>query len=253
MNNPPHNFAPCLIKEAGDMNASYEVAVTENPANRGPSASGRRKRAAIKHTHFWAPGRTLRIAFLDGDQAFKDATKAAANNWLPHINLKFEFVDGTEGDILISRTPGTYWSMVGTDALLREEGPTMGLSPDMRMPAFFAANVMHEFGHVLGAQHEHQHPEADIPWNKPAVYEAHGVNIEEADENDDYLRDFVDKRYFNRLDASEVSYSPYDRRSIMHYAVRQEWTHGDFKIDLNLVLSEKDKAFMAKAYPYPAE
>ena len=37
--------------------------------------------------------------------------------------------------------------------------------------------------------------------------------------------------------------------SIMHYPVRQEWTHGDFKIDLNLVISEKDKAFMAKAYP----
>ena len=37
------------------------------------------------------------------------------------------------------------------------------------------------------------------------------------------------------------------RLSIMHYPVRQEWTHGDFKIDLNLVISEKDKAFMAKA------
>jgi hypothetical protein len=27
---------------------------------------------------------------------------------------------------------------------------------------------------------------------------------------------------------------------------------GDFRIDLNRVLSEKDKAFMAKAYPHPA-
>lgn len=249
-----NNATPCLIKEAADIHVSYDVAISENPANRRMAAPGRGKRAAIKHTHFWAPGRTLRIAFLDGDQAFKEATIAAANHWLPHINLKFDFVDGEEGDIRISCTPGTYWSTVGTDALLREEGPTMGLSPDMRMPGFFAANVMHEFGHVLGAQHEHQHPEANIPWNKPAVYEAHGGNADDYEEDGDhydYVRDVINQRYFNRLDGNEVRHSPYDPKSIMHYAIRQEWTHGDFKIDLNLVLSEKDKAFMAEAYPYP--
>ncbi|MEB0048755.1 MULTISPECIES: hypothetical protein [unclassified Pseudomonas] len=244
-----NNALACLIKNPDDINASYEVAIGENPANGHTTESRRSKRAVIKHTHYWAAGRTLRIAFLDGDQAFRDATKAAANNWLPHINLKFEFVEGNEGDIRIAVTPGTYWSSIGTDALLETEGPTMGLSPDRLWPAFFAANVMHEFGHVLGAQHEHQHPEADIPWNKKAVYEAHSAD-EFADE-DHYTRTIIDARYFNRLDASEVSYSAYDRLSIMHYAVRQGWTHGDFKIDLNLVLSEKDKAFMAKAYPYP--
>ncbi|MGF6112685.1 hypothetical protein HKK52_14600 [Pseudomonas sp. ADAK2] len=253
-----NNALPCQIKVADDINASYEVAIAENPANRGPTSGSRRnKRAAVKHTHFWAPGRTLRIAFLNGDQAFKDATIAAANNWLPHVNLKFDFVDGETGDIRISCTPGTYWSTVGTDALLQEEGATMGLSPDMRMPAFFAANVMHEFGHVLGAQHEHQHPEVNIPWNKPALYEAHGGNADDYEEDGedddyyDYVRDLIKQRYLNRLDANEVRHSSYDPKSIMHYAIRQEWTHGDFKIDLNLVLSEKDKAFMAEAYPYP--
>ncbi|MGF6130211.1 hypothetical protein QF019_005446 [Pseudomonas frederiksbergensis] len=244
------NEVPCLIIEADDISASYEAAVAENPANRVASASGRGKRAVARHTHFWAPGRTLRIAFLDGDQAFKDATIAAASNWLAHINLKFDFVDGEVGDIRISRTPGTYWSRVGTDALLIEEGPTMGLSPDLRAPAFFAANVMHEFGHVLGAQHEHLHPEATIPWDRGAFYAAHGVD-EHSDE-DHYARSVLDGHYLQRLDASDVRHSTYDPKSIMHYAIRQEWTEGDFKIDLNLVLSEKDKAFMAEAYPYPA-
>jgi len=244
-----NNALPCQIKLADDINASYEVAIAENPANRGASTPGRRKRAAVKHTHFWAPGRTLRIAFLSGDQVFKDATKAAANNWLPHINLKFDFVDGEEGDIRIIVAPGTYWSTVGTDALLHEEGPTMGLSPDMRMPAFFAANVMHEFGHVLGAQHEHQHPEMTIPWNRRKLYEAFGAD-EHADE-DHYMRTMLDERYLKRLDANEVRHSAYDPKSIMHYAIREEWTDDGFKIDLNLVLSEKDKAFMAEAYPYP--
>ena len=47
---------------------------------------------------FWTPGSTLRIAFLNCTQAFKDETIAAASNWLPHINLKFDFVEGEEGE-----------------------------------------------------------------------------------------------------------------------------------------------------------
>ncbi|MFY0730299.1 hypothetical protein J1D76_16240 [Pseudomonas sp. NFX15] len=211
------------------------------------SASSRKKRAVLKHTNFWAPGRTLRIAFLSGDQAFKDAVKAAARHWLPHISVTFNFVEGEQGDIRIASEPGVYFSYIGTNALLVEEGPTMALSPDLNMPQFFAANVMHEFGHALGAEHEHLHPQANIPWNKQAVYAAHDVD-EDAEEGD-YARSVVDNRYFNRLDASEVNYSPYDPLSIMHYRVRQDWTEGDFKIDLNLVLSEQDKAFMTQVYP----
>jgi hypothetical protein len=239
----------CLNEKPTDINTSYQAAIAENPANRHDSHSGRQKRAVARHTKFWAPGRTLRIAFLNGNQAFKDAVKKAADNWLPHVNLKFDFVEGTEGDIRIRSEPGVYWSYIGTNALLETEGPTMLLSPDLRMPGFFAANVMHEFGHALGAEHEHLHPEMNIPWNKQAVYELHGTS--EDDDEDSYIRREVDQRYFNLLDASEVNYSPYDPQSIMHYAIHQEWTHGDFKIHLNLVLSEKDKAFMSKAYPYP--
>jgi len=109
--------------------------------------------------------------------------------------------------------------------------------------------VMHEFGHVLGAQHEHQHPEMTIPWNRRKLYEAFGAD-EHANE-DHYMRTMLDERYLKRLDANEVRHSAYDPKSIMHYAIREEWTDDGFKIDLNLVLSEKDKAFMAEAYPYP--
>ena len=30
--------------------------------------------------------------------------------------------------------------------------------------------VLHEFGHALGAIHEHLSPMADIPWDRDAVY-----------------------------------------------------------------------------------
>ncbi|VVM55785.1 hypothetical protein PS662_01040 [Pseudomonas fluorescens] len=244
----------CHIKKPEDIQASYDIAIAENPANRQTSVTGRKKRAAGKHTYFWAPGRTLRIAFLNGDQSFKDAVKAAVSIWQPYVNLNFEFVGGAEGDIRIKSEAGIYWSYIGTNALTETDQslPTMRLSPDHTLSLkFFNANTLHEFGHVLGAEHEHLHPESTIPWNRQAVYADHGVP-EDADEDHDARR-MVDERYFNLLDASEVAYSPYDPLSIMHYAVRQDWTEGNFKIDLNFVLSEKDKAFMAAIYPFPAQ
>ncbi|MHC8403910.1 zinc metalloprotease [Pseudomonas sp. TMB3-21] len=246
----------CQVKTPLDPDAAYQVAIAENPANRSDSAPGRKKRAVGKHARFWAPGRTLRVAFLNGDQEFKEAVKSAVENWQPHINLNLEFVEGTEGDIRIRCQQGVYWSYIGTDALTVTDQslPTMALATDYQhSKKYFVANATHEFGHVLGAQHEQLNPAANIPWNKPAVYASHWLP-EDPDEDtgqDSLTRQTVDDRYFNLLDANEVKNSPYDPRSIMHYVVRQEWTHGDFKVDLNWVLSDKDKAFMAEVYPYP--
>lgn len=203
----------------------------------------------------WTPGRTLRIAFLNGTREFKEATISAANNWLPHINLQFDFVEGEEGDIRILSEEGTSSSLIGTDALLSIDGPTMKLWPHSANQArYFAANVMHEFGHMLGAEHEQTNPTANIPWDKPAIYQQHGLS-DDPDE-DNYQASVTRKRlhqwYLDRADASESIYSEYDRKSIMHYTIHQSWTVGDFQIFPNLSLSEKDKAFMNEAYPFPS-
>lgn len=231
---------PCLIKRPIDETASYNCAIAENPDNRVSDSSKRKTRAAIKHTKFWAPGRTLKIAFLNGDQAFKDAVKSAAQVWLPYINLKFEFVDGTEGDIRID-TSNAFWSTLGTDALLQDEYATMGLQADIQWERF-TANVIHEFGHVLGAEHEHLHPQADIPWDieKTRRYYAAFMPPQA-----------VDREILTKLDASEVKHSTYDPLSIMHYEIPQRLTEGDFKIDFNYKLSDTDKSFMSSAYPFP--
>jgi len=133
---------------------------------------------------FWTPGRTLRIAFLNGTEDFKAATISAANNWLPHINLKFDFVEGKEGDIRILSEDGTFSSEIGTDALLSTDEPTMTLWPHSPIHArYFAANVMHEFGHMLGAEHEQTNPTANIPWNTSALYAEHGITEDPEEDN----------------------------------------------------------------------
>ncbi|MHC3826541.1 MULTISPECIES: zinc metalloprotease [Pseudomonas] len=203
---------------------------------------------------FWTPGSTLRIAFLNGTQEFKDATIAAASNWLPHINLKFDFVEGEVGDIRILSQEGTFSSRIGTDALLHPDEPTMTLWPHPGLPRYFAANVMHEFGHMLGAEHEQTNPTADIPWDKPAIYAQFGITAdpEEDDSQASVTRKRLHDWYFDRGNPDESIYSEYDPKSIMHYRISQSWTIGDFQLFINLDLSEKDKIFMANAYPCPA-
>lgn len=202
----------------------------------------------------WNPGQTLRIAFLNGTQEFKDATIEAASNWLPHINLKFDFVEGIEGDIRILSEDGVFSSNIGTDALLNTDEPTMRLWPHSAVQArYFAANVMHEFGHMLGAEHEQTHPAAYIPWNVPAIYQRHGItdNPDEDGYEASQKRQWLHREYLDRAAAEDSMCSDYDRKSIMHYVIYQSWTDGDFQNLLNLELSEKDKAFMAKIYPCP--
>lgn len=233
---------PCTITPPWNIQASYEAAIHENSANApSPKPGHRQKRSVAKHTKFWAQGRTLRIAFLDGSEEFKERVKKAANEWLPYINIKFEFVDTLPAEIKIAPAEG-YSSLIGTDALLYEgdDEATMLLSSDTSDDTF-TSNVIHEFGHVLGAEHEHQHPDANIPWNKQNAYtyfSMHGFSQED-----------VDAQVFTKLDATEVNHSEYDTQSIMHYQIPSDITVGDFSVPFNQELSAGDKAFMSAIYP----
>ncbi|WP_256657547.1 hypothetical protein [Pseudomonas sp. ACM7] len=103
------------------------------------------------------------------------AVKAAASKWLPYVNLTFDFVELSdndmeyEGDIrvyLSHHYDGTGRSEIGTDALaVQAHSPTMLLGTSYSSPRF-EFTAIHEFGHALGLMHAHQHPEANIPWDK---------------------------------------------------------------------------------------
>src|SRR5438128_1710060 len=61
----------------------------------------------------------------------------------------------------------------GTDNLgIPKSRPTMnfGWLRDDTEDAEYERVVVHEFGHALGAIHEHQNPKGGIEWNLPAVY-----------------------------------------------------------------------------------
>ncbi|WP_455884441.1 M12 family metallopeptidase [Pseudomonas spelaei] len=206
-----------------------------------PEPLSRGKRSVGEPGKYWPQNSTLKIALYDYamDDPYVLAVKKAASEWLPHINLTFEFVCGEDGDVRITQNlPGDHGgrSMIGTDAKNAPPyAPTMSLPADPGASSF-AVTVMHEFGHMLGAHHEHQHPDANIPWNRP---------------NLDRLFDQSElQTNFRPLPRSDIyDFSRYDPDSIMHYSIAPSWSTDNTFHSRNAMLSADDIAWANKAYP----
>ncbi|MCK8668321.1 peptidase M12 [Pseudomonas azerbaijanoccidens] len=236
----------CTIARSTDPFASYEAAINERSDNVKKSTSARTRRSVAVHTTFWEPGRTLKIAMYDEDQKAIDRVKSIAGQWLEHANLRFEFVSGAMGDIRIKIAPnesGISISQLGTDALAHPpEEPTMTIGVSLE-DIDFEFHVLHEFGHVLGLDHEHQHPDADIPWDLDKVYAWYKefYNVE---------RERVDSDVLPLPRYPDFSYGEYDPLSIMHYNIDSRVTLNNWSHPGNFILSEGDKAAARKHYPY---
>jgi len=236
---------PCTVIHNIDELSSYEAATTERKDNAVPSQSGRAKRSVSSHTKYWRPGRTLDIALYDEDEEIIQKVKGIADTWLKHANLKFNFISGETGDIRIyinNLGDGGGISAEGTDALaLLPQQPTMILEIDPD-DARFEYVVLHEFGHVLGLHHEHQHPDASIPWDLSKVYAWHLQQF-------GWNRETVDRNVLPLPRSANYTYGDYDRYSVMHYSVSRETTLGNWEQGENAVLSAKDIMAVRKAYP----
>jgi hypothetical protein len=103
--------------------------------------------------------------------------------------------------------------------------------------------VLHEFGHALGAIHEHQSPGAAIPWDKEAVYAYY------SGPPNNWSRDDVDVNLFDLYGETTTQFTKFDEQSIMLYPIPEEFTVGDYAVGWNRTLSDTDKAFMGTTYP----
>ncbi|MEB0048754.1 MULTISPECIES: M12 family metallopeptidase [unclassified Pseudomonas] len=239
------NYKPCSTLHNIDERDSFEAATTERKENEPTNNSRRSKRSVGIHTKYWRAGRTLNIAMYDEDEETIQKIKSIAKKWLKHTNLKVNFISGEVGDIRIYINflgDGGGSSAIGTDALtLAPHRPTMVLNIDPTDPRFDYV-VLHEFGHVLGLHHEHQHPDADIPWDRPKVYASYKQKF-------GWSREVVDSDVFPLSRSANTTYGDYDRHSVMHYSVSRETTTGGWEQRENLTLSTKDIATVRNAYP----
>lgn len=204
---------------------------------------------ALALSKLWQNGRILRVAFLGGHSTVRSRVIEWARLWENHANLHFDFLsDGNqEADIRITFQPGGSWSYIGTDArLVSQNEPTMNfgwLSPASSDDTYSRV-VLHEFGHALGAIHEHQHPEGNIPWDKEAVYAYYGGPPNY------WSQEQVNVNLFQKYDKNQLNYSTFDPTSIMLYPILNELTEGDWEVGWNAQLSAQDKQFMNGNYPF---
>ena len=205
-----------------------------------------RYRMAIETKKAWKPGRTLRVRCLDGDPYVQARILDVADEWMDYANITFERVDDGDAEVRVSFVVEGYWSVIGMESTsVENDVATMslgGLTRDSRDEEVRRV-VLHEFGHALGCIHEHQSPDAKIPWDRPAVYASYAryPNFWSSAE--------VDLNFFKKYRRTQTQFSAFDRDSIMLYAITPDLTRGKYAVGWNDVLSATDKRFIGQQYP----
>jgi hypothetical protein len=169
-----------------------------------------RSEYVIRRKRRWSCGSTVTVAFKGGSKALRAKIASATDDWTALGNIKLDFGDASSGyrdwspadteyvaDIRISfdDPEGGYWSLVGRDSrvssLAGPGQPSMNYQDfDKGLPSDWRATVLHEFGHALGFEHEHQHPRTgcDFRWDDDPGYE------KTQDEFDQYVIDANGRR-----------------------------------------------------------
>ena len=207
-------------------------------------------RLAVDRSKTWEPGQVLNVAFLDGTVRQQGRVVVHAFEWMKYANIYFEFFHDPETkpkcDIRITFRRGKgSWSYVGKDARVQTNqlAPTMnfGWLYDETEEDEYRRVVLHEFGHALGAIHEHQSPAAGIKWDKALLYQYYWDTQRWSKEQ---VNDNIIKKY-----KGKVSNTEFDECSIMLYPIDQQFTLDDYEVGWNTFLSEIDKSFIAEMYP----
>jgi hypothetical protein len=198
----------------------------------------------------WPIGSHLKVTFENGTRAQRQKVTEVAKTWLYFANLYFDFMDAGPSDVRIAfALQGPSWSFRGTESRdIPAQCPTMTLSmveDSITITAFDRANILHEFGHVLGFLDEIQNPNGHIPWTK-AVRDA-GVEYQ-------YVTNSRECRApFNKpvtYQEQLPNYREFDPHSIMMAPIDPQYlTDSSLSLGSKLELSESDEQFASKLYP----
>ncbi|KAB5569917.1 metalloprotease [Coniochaeta sp. 2T2.1] len=206
-------------------------------------------RLALRKDAFWPNGKKLKVRFLNGTPFLQDKVKYYAQTWEKYANIDFQFVPSGDAEIRISfkwNGDGGSWSYLGTDNLhIAKDKPTMnyGWFDENTRDEEFSRTVTHEFGHALGCIHEHQSPAGSIRWNEARV-------IADSKKSNGWDEAQTRQQIINKYQAAQTTNSEFDRNSIMCYFFPAEWTTDGQGTPTNRVLSDKDKEFIGKMYPF---
>lgn len=276
----------------------YPIVQLQKLQNRGLSlqshlgiSGAANAQAVILRSEKWTPQEMpITVAFRGGSQALRQQIVDVAQIWTANSGVRFDFgspgqfrewtqLDTTNAaDVRVAFDATGYWSWVGAEGVDSSfAGPgetTLNLEGfDKAPPDDWKAVVLHEFGHAIGFEHEHQSPAADCSsqfrWNDDPGYvsttDIYGQFVQDSANRqpgiytvlggppNNWTKTQVDNNLRSLPATLDLIYTAFDRQSIMMYSFGP-WMYvngmqSSCYTPENLTTSAVDLYFVASVYP----